>query len=454
MFMQNLFTSESIDFQRDDFPEKIVDAIRLTRAILEANPKEVTKGSLTLPNGNGGTFDLSWEQQKKIVKENRAALIEEVIAKRLGFKKADLIKIVIDDDDPFFNAYVLPPDLNPNNGLINNHYRSVFSGKDLKKFTGQGKVYTGEVDIASATLAMNNIDIPIKITISKALIGFKEYEEIDEYFFDDVEIAAIIMHEVGHHYVMLEYLGLAFGMNHILDQMDKELKSVKSKKMEYKIIKMVKDSLSIPDLDEDSIVDVKDSKIRRSLIISETAKSFNSTTNSAMYDSVTYEAMADQFASRLGLGAALSTGLIKLHKAGGAPEVQHIAVYVILRSFMLLGEIYLGAIFAPVIAIALLFGAKPGPIYDELKDRLERIRREEITKLDKLNLSKDEVKLIIGTIDRLHDEIKTIRSSRSWGEQLFTTIIPTFRKMKDRKKDIRALERLAVNELTVLKHLE
>ena len=141
----------------------------------------------------------------------------------------------------------------------------------------------------------------------------------------------------------------------------------------------------------------------------------------AAYDKTTYEALADNFATRMGLGRELVTSLEKIHRLYGSPEysgetrfMYNMIQIIVATYFMLLGAV-LGSVLLMIAGAPLFFlitwtvsdGAEYQNVYDKLKIRYKRVREQLISRLKVKSLAPELVKNILEdlkVLDKIIDQ--------------------------------------------------
>jgi hypothetical protein len=141
----------------------------------------------------------------------------------------------------------------------------------------------------------------------------------------------------------------------------------------------------------------------------------------AAYDKTTYEALADNFATRMGLGRELVTSLEKIHRLYGSPEysgetrfIYNMIQITVATYSMLLGAV-LGSVLLMIAGAPMFFlitwtvsdGAEYQNVYDKLKIRYKRVREQLISRLKVKSLAPELVKNILEdlkVLDKIIDQ--------------------------------------------------
>jgi len=262
------------------------------------------------------------------------------------------------------------------------------------------------------------------------------------------EMAAIILHEVGHTWTYFEFLCRFRTTNQILVATLRELEgSEDHDKREY-IIKEAKNALELKNL-EIGDLHTKSNTTVFSLLVSNIARKNISQSGVDGYDINSFEALADQFATRHGAGRYLVTGLDKMIKRfGGRISNRNMFSYLFIEALKI-SLIPLTAIF-PYSIILLLITISIDSYhdwYDKDGYRFKRVRNQLIEQLKDSILPKE----VSETIREDINYIESISNGYKDRVQLFGLIydylIP---KGIDKRKQIdfqQKIEELSSNKL-------
>jgi hypothetical protein len=203
-----------------------------------------------------------------------------------------------------FSVFI--PDINRNHALFNKPMQEYFKNKDAKKMIkdAEGGVLRGTVDLKSAKVTGLFANLPTTICLPlNDILGNRLSNE---------EIAAIILHEVGHLFVLFEFMNRTATTNQVLAGLSRALdESVGASEREF-IIQAAKRSLRLSETNVTELAKTSDQKVIQTVIISDCVRQSISELGSDVYDMNNFEALADQFAARMGAGQELVTGLEKV----------------------------------------------------------------------------------------------------------------------------------------------
>ena len=279
-------------------------------------------------------------------------------------------------------------------------------------------------------------------------------------------VAAILLHEIGHAFTMLEYLTGVLCRNYalgtiaqiIFKQTDNAAKvllinSVKSdianaknyphlSNNEYQTKTGRKFTIAGDILDTQIAVEAKSEEELAIYLINAAVKPFYSDSGNYFYDTSGAEFLADQFAVRCGAGMDLVEGLHDIYS-------MHMERNLFVRILMTLLELFF--IQAPIIAVIILISVAltPYPIkqYDDPKDRIIRIRNEMVDALKDPDLEPKHKKRYIDDIERCNVLLREYNRYFSLIGFVVRMVFPSKRKQHNDMLLQKKLEALANNNL-------
>lgn len=379
--------------------------------------------------------------------------LEDAIFSRLGIK----VKIITDK----YIAAVIPNVFVPHNPVIRDQMRWIYEeygeigAQDkldkLKNITVIGSVNT---DTAKVSGWFSSQELPVFLNMISL---FKTHKQ------SVAEVTAILLHELGHAFEAIVYCSNVNTTNQILADLVRYISSEdRGGDINYVFnrIKQI-DPKATRDLAEGLM-----SKDRQVFSVS-TYRLMVSTTKSLMssvvYDRTSFEALADNFASRFGYGVQLVTGLEKFEKSGSEYEhdkwiyentkfaMTYLAVMLVLSVFAL----FLGVVgkipFVTLVGAftSYLYGAimylitqgnrmsNKAMVYDNIRDRYMRIRSQLVELIKDPEIPDSSRKTTLEQIKMLDDII----SKKEIFENPFTNFL-----MKIFPSDRFALENLQAQQ--------
>ena len=368
--------------------------------------------------------------------------IKEVIFKRTGI----LIKPLI-SPATYINAWVYPPDLNRNNILLTEWRREWYTGKDAVKNINEAKgAIHGTVNLGNSTVSGVFSKIECKTYLTIGILRSS--------FFTSAEIAAILLHELGHVFTAFEFLADTVTTNQALNAIAKAVLSTVDHADRVTILARTEKELNVVLKDKDALADARDARTIQTVLISSKIEKTRAALGSGVYDAVSWEFLADQFSTRHGAGRELVTGLDKMYRSYGSPStlspmIRHAQSLITLMIFLGL------TVAAPPIGIALsllVFAAGSviiEPTYDEDEMRIRRIRNQMVEAVKDNQLDKYQRDKLIEDIRAVDTVLASLKDQRGWLTVFWDVVRPARRKLVNQMNLQHDLERLAANSLFV-----
>lgn len=349
-----------------------------------------------------------------------------------------------------------------NNVLIRNEYRE-FAAAQLnftKRFIGGGGARRAGVDINKAKLTglFSELPFTIYLPLSHIQDGYRDEEGWSiptKARFTSEEIAAIVLHEIGHFFTYCEMFSRTVSTNQALAALVKELDGTYSIPQREVIIARTVDDLGLKDVDIKALAATDKRSIIETAIVVEVAEKSRSELGISIYDSTASEFLADQFAARHGCGRHLMTGLNKFVMLFGgeiAHQSQGLFIFNQLISIALMFVPPICFFAIPINIIGILvggFGDDGDNTYDTPEVRFRRIKHDAVNRLKNRYITKEERRRILADIEAMEKAMEGIKDKREWREYIATTIIPVYRRHRKTKMLQQQLEQLANNPLFV-----
>ncbi len=429
---------ESIQFQSSGFFYSLAEAFRVLR-------QDPTITRIRRDPGNG-----------KYVREleSGAGKLDEISAIVKKYTNIDArVKI-----DPSLNpnAYVYPPEVDKNHPLISEWTREYLSyGSGIKAINAARKPLESRIDLQGSKVYGHYANIPITMAVTLGLV-------LDDKITED-ELAAILLHEVGHVFSYFEMIGYTYKTCSILATTTNAFFSSTTISEKRVVLDTFNKGKTYNPLNVDEVSKIKDKTVFETIVLKNMMEERASDMNASTYNKRTFEQLADDFASRQGAGRALATGLYKINKQyfssnsstlacifGWMMELIGLATIVIL----MVSPIGAGAaLIKPILGLVLViifFGADPNQkIYDDLSDRIANIRRQSVEVIKSKytsDISKMEAENTIKALTELEN-----RTNNAPGivQAIWSFLIPS--RVTDRRdiEEYKRLEELAANSLYV-----
>lgn len=356
------------------------------------------------------------------------------------------------DSSRWPNAWVMLPPVHPNHPLQRHwlDYLKNFSNREVKKYlSGEmrnmpfyAQSTEGSIDLVNSKVSgvFTKVGFPCTLTYG---IVVKD--------FTPEEIAAIILHEIGHAFTYLLWLSRSSATNIMIDTAWRDVHQTYDKEVRLKIIDDLTGKLEI-EVDRDKLANTNSKEYFTTVLITGSLyKEASDVVGNEFYSYRNVEQLADQFASRHGATRALANVNYKLvkayHKENTRSKGIHYAIEGIKAAIFLLS---VPATFGYTLMLLLLTVSMKAvhiSTYDDPKQRLKKIQDEVVVRLKDPNLPKnireqyvDEYKFIKELLNRVNDN-----------ETLFTWVTRNITQWRRGQNTMTAfqleLERLLNNEL-------
>ena len=349
---------------------------------------------------------------------------------------------------------MMPIHVNPSSILGDNDFKDYYTkdaNKVIKKLEDNEKTF---VDLKNAKVGGAFSTVP-----SKIYMGFRQLKDMK---LTAREAAAMFMHEVGHAFVAYELAFNTIQTNQILLALHKSLVAKDQKLFEYSL-KLTEKRIGPSSGVYNELKEETDTNVVTTVVMAKIQEKRVSELGTAAYDKTTYEALADNFATRMGLGRELVTSLEKIHRLYGSPEysgetrfMYNMIQIIVASYFMLLGAV-LGSVLLMIAGAPIFFlitwtvsdGAEYQNVYDKLKIRYKRVREQLISRLKVKSLAPELVKNILEDLKVLDKIIEQTGEFSSILNVVGNIIYPSNWVLSSRKNAQRLLEELASNDLFI-----
>lgn len=379
----------------------------------------------------------------------------------------ELEKLILDSSGIFAKIHfdtATPPAINipmldPNSILQSDFVNSIVANnfdEIIKKL--EKPVMDGFIDLKKAKIGGYYSTIKFDI--------FASFRFLKALNFSDRELAAIVAHEMGHAFVLFEMLDRGCRTNQILAATAKASQDNPNGDLLNQRIKMIGKKSNFTDEQIDALQNAQSAATRQVLVLSyRNNEPIRNDLGSTNYHTTTYEALADNFATRHHLGRDLVSALEKIGIHFGLPEYHKSiriisAVFDVYFSLITIGlGIFslvspVGSGLVGVFLLAMMGFALLGCgdnyrdfTYDDLNVRYKRIREQTIIYLKNKNLSASEVKRALKDLEFFDDAIAKVGSSKRLLTTVANMILPGARKENKAIELQRDLESLAANDL-------
>lgn len=322
----------------------------------------------------------------------------------------------------------------------------------------KSKSVSGGVSLKDAKVYGAYAQIPVKIYLPVD-------DMLDKSYLTDAEVAAVLLHEIGHTFNMLELAGRTATTNQVLSLLSKALDGSVTEQDRVVIFSKAAKTL---EMDDELTDQLKKSKTEYQLTIvlfDADMRKCKSELGASVYDVNSCEWLADQFASRCGASKELVTALEKVFvKYGlnmeGYARMNRMQIYIFtyfalpsLMSLMIMTPlaIFLGGWCLLFVYILVALQTKKNDIYDKPLSRINRIRRETVDRLKDPELDDDQRKQILKTIEGIDAVLARgdLPDYLLFAEKVAYFFKPTYRAAHKYELLQKELEAIASNDLFI-----
>lgn len=316
----------------------------------------------------------------------------------------------------------------------------------------------GSVNLKNGTVDGVFSKYPVKIGLGSLFIT--GYMNDPKYDFTADEVAAILIHEIGHCFTTFEYVGKTVMTGLVISSAVKESVGIKDPGQRTKLIMKASNDVNLQISET-----VAEETLRKYgenadvVLLSMYVKQLNTLTKTNYYDARNCEQIADQFAVQHGAASSLGRALEKLYKLGFDINYMKTPTFVILEvikvafvMFAALASLTGGGLVGGFLfAVTMLMFSPGAKIYDDPKDRLEFMKRQLIDDLKQLNLQDKKntelIKTITDHIDDLDKLISEVKDRRTFMTTIWDTVTPWGRNREQQEAKQKLLEQALNNDL-------
>jgi len=369
------------------------------------------------------------------------------------------MKVTVEIDSPLVAA-IMPFPFNRNHVLLKDFVRDMYYLKGEKEILKNSKDKIGTVDLEKVTLGGIFTEYEHTLYLNLKLL-------LVTYDFTPAEMTAVVMHEIGHVFTYYEYSNRVNSTNQLLAELAEEIHNKKQNPEKIELIfKEVKNNMRLSEEEYNDLISSVDKVIFGPKLFSLYIRNITGLRQTIKYDETSSEALADNFAVRMGYGKELVIALDKLHKY--SPERNDVVLMLFLTTefifdfiltpiliiFLLTAFPYAIVGFVLAILLMLEFLGSGNLVYkdmtyDELKQRYNRVRQAMIGRLKDLKIKPNEAKEIVYAVEQIDDLMKEVNNSASLKERLLKDFLPSSRKVSKDMQRQQDIEELSFNPLFV-----
>lgn len=341
------------------------------------------------------------------------------------------------------NAYVIFPQVDRNNPVLIDFYREMTSNRDglaaIKKGDGLMK---GHIDRSKARVGGSFSELKIRLGLTAGLFN-------PHLNFSSEEIAAVILHELGHVFTYFEYLGSNITTNYVLQNVSRRLINTQETRRKYEIIKEGSEALGIKIEDPDALTRTNNETVIQTVVLREYASKRYSELDSDGYDMTAWEMLSDQFATRHGAGRHLVIALDKIHRTSGNRGRLTTGQYLRGELVKIAMVLLTGPLALIIIPLALIFVDTNNDIYDKPKARIERVKRDMVNALKDDTIDNDARDGLVADIEAIDLVLSEMEDRRTFLQLFWSTLRTSGRHNYAQTTFQQELEMLANNDVFV-----
>lgn len=377
--------------------------------------------------------ELRKESKKTLPDSAGVELLHEIVERHTGLN----VRFSFDVQGPAVQV----PNVNKNHPLVVDQHRNLTnSGGGLALIQSAGGVARGAVNLKTSRVSGVFTKVPHVIEFPIAyLLGTK---------FTDEELAAIVLHELGHIFTYYEYLGRALTTNQALAGLAQAWTNNMTLPERETVLLSVHKALNLGSDGVAKLAQSNNKAVVEAVVLSNVMRQSESELGSNIYDMTSWEYLSDQFAARHGAGRHLVTALDKVMNSIFTPSFRSTPVFMAIEAFKILATVSSLMTFNPFPLIGIMLATMPGnDTYDKPEARFLRIRNQiiEASKAKDLPQSdRDRLAADLRTIDAITTHVN---DRRDFFTVLWTTTSPKFRRQWKAEQLQKELEEIAANDL-------
>lgn len=372
--------------------------------------------------------DLRKLEKKDIPESDEARRVSKIINAHTN------LNVIVNFDNQ--GPYVIVPQVHKNHPFINhvrrNYTTSAIGLNELAKNDGmvRGKANLRENKVYGIFAELQaTIEMPLNMLKGTA--------------YTSEEIAAVILHEVGHLFTYYEYMTRVVSGNQVLAAVSKDLDGSGSIEERENVLITLKKQQNLSDLDATRLARSTDKSVTEAVIISAITRQTTSELGRNIYDSTTWEMLADQYVARCGGARALASALSKLYGSMWHISFRSLPAFLFMEAVKILCVIV-----NPFITVAMCAMDGNGDnTYDRPGARITRVRSQIIEQLKDKKLSKDDIERLNADIVVIDSLLKDINDRRQFFGVVWDCLSSDSRKDRNYENLQKDLEVLASNDL-------
>lgn len=344
---------------------------------------------------------------------------------------------------------VLVADIQHNSVLMNEFRKNYFSNKDSEK-----AMRDAETKSMLGTVSLENS----KVTGLFALMENEMYYPLSmlnkRSGFTSEELAAIMLHEVGHIFTGFEFASRSVSTNQLIARIANEFSNLDSKEKRHTLLVSAKKKLDLEELDTEALSKVNTGEEVAIVLLKRCSVENFSLLGYNLYDQNSWEYLADEFATRHGAGKHIITGLDKLFRQYGHMSYRSNVKFIIVEIIKLIVFVAsLVAFITPLIFLGIyaimnvVLTDSRSVDYDDPKARFNRVKNQYVELIKNTKLPKEKIKSLIDDIEFIENKFLSVMKDRT---SVFGMIYDFFSSKGAKERELQKdLENLIFNDLYV-----
>ena len=260
------------------------------------------------------------------------------------------------------------------------------------------------------------------------------------------EVAAIMLHEIGHAFTYYEFVERGVTTNQSLALLTTVLDSRNVTNKEFVFAEYSK-TFDLDSEKTDALKKCKDAYTMNLIILDQIIEESVSELGKSLYDVNSCEYLADQFATRFGAGKYVVTGLDKLRDWYRVIPFHLMIINCIVNVFAYVTLLPVAPLWLYLLIVT---PDKKDEIYDNMHARINRIRLQNVEQLKDKALSNEIKTILLNEISDIDLVLSKYKDELNFSEKLAYVFRPGYRAAHKYEKLQKDLERIAGNDLFLL----
>lgn len=354
----------------------------------------------------------------------------------------------------FFNAHVLPGMVDRNHPLLKGRGKMPMDADGIQKIKSTNQGLMAGIDRKRGRVSGLYSELVSHVSITTAAFNSEK--------FTDAEIAALLLHELGHAFTYYEFLGNTFTTNYVLLCTVNAINKTDSIKERQVLLKAADTALGVNVSKGETLASKKLELLNETLpvvYISALGEKSRSELGMNLYDLRSWEQLSDQFATRHGAGKDLVTALDKIYRSVLHSSTYSQPVFLAMEAFKVVRLAIMGFVATanPVVAAILvlrltlmLIVLNPQEkFYDDPEARAKLVKQQLTEALKDKELTSDERKKYLQDIELIDEVLQGLNDRKGYVKLLWSYVLPWGKKGYQDEVVMKQMEELANNELFI-----